>query len=156
MKHLLLFPGMLLFTALAARGGDLKDVNQLAFMSGCWAFTEGGSTTEEYWTQPAGGTMMGLSRVVAGGKTVFTEYIQMREQDGVLTMFVQLKLAEKSTAFKLTKLEGQEAVFTTGQAWPRQLAYKMQPDGTLFAKIEGTQNGKEVAQIFPYRKTKCQ
>jgi len=79
---------MLVFAALAARGGDLKDVNQLGFMSGCWAFTEGGSTTEEYWTQPAGGTMMGLSRVVAGGKTVFTEYIQMREQDGVLTMFV--------------------------------------------------------------------
>lgn len=150
-----LFPVVIWFAAINVRGSDLKDINQLSFMAGCWALTEQGSTTEEYWTQPSGGTMMGLSRTVAGGKTVFTEYIQMREQDGALTMFVQLKMAEKSTAFRLTKLEGQEATFTTGLAWPRQLVYKLRTDGTLYAKIEGNQNGKEVAQEFPYRKAKC-
>lgn len=158
MKLFVLF-FVMLAAALCARAEDakdLKDINKLAFMSGCWAFTEKGSTTEEYWIQPAGGTMMGLSRTVAGDKTVFTEYIQMREHEGVITMFVQLRMAETSTVFKLTKLDGQEAIFTTALAWPRQLSYKLQPDGTLFAKIEGVQNGREVAQVFPYKKMKCQ
>jgi len=55
-------------------------------MTGCWAFQSGDSETEEYWTKPSGGSMVGLSRTVKGGKTIFTEYTQIREQNGALSM----------------------------------------------------------------------
>src|SRR6267154_1605160 len=98
---------------------DKSKIDQLGFMTGCWAFSGGGQHTEEYWTKPSGGTMLGISRVVAGGKTVFSEYAQIREQDGVLTYIVQLKLAAPITAFKLTKLTANEAVFANPEhAYP--------------------------------------
>jgi hypothetical protein len=153
MKTCLLVLGVVLIAA-SAHAADLKDIQQLSFMTGCWAVTENGSSTEEIWTAPSGGTMMGLSRTVKNSQTVFTEYMQVREQDGVLTMFVQLRMGEKVTAFKLTTMGNREALFTTGLAWPRQLLYRLEA-GSLFAKLEGAQNGREVAQVFPYKRVKC-
>jgi hypothetical protein len=147
---------MLCAIAFAARAEDLKDISHVGFMAGCWSTTDKGETTEEMWTKPAGGTMLGLSRTVKDGKTTFTEHMQMGETNGVLTMFVQLKLAEKATAFKLTITAANEAVFTTGLEWPRQLSYKLRPDGTLFARIEGKQGGREMAIDFPYKRAKCE
>lgn len=54
-------------------------VAQVAWLQGCWraAGSEAGSV--EYWTAPAGGTMLGLSRTVRGGKTAAHEFLQIRE-----------------------------------------------------------------------------
>src|SRR6185503_16625927 len=99
----------ILFFALAAHAQTPSDVRQLAFMAGCWENQQAG--TLEYWTKPGGGSLLGVSRTVKGGKTVFTEYMQIREQEGGLVMSVQLKLADKVTPFRLTKLANDEAVF---------------------------------------------
>jgi hypothetical protein len=131
-------------------------IDQLSFMSGCWAFSSSDGRTEEYWTKPAGATMIGLSRVVAGGKTVFTEYTQIREDGGVLTMFVQLGLAKSTTAFRLTKLSAEEAVFTSDLEYPNRLIYRREKDGSLNARTEGTKGGKPQSEAFPYRRASCQ
>jgi len=124
-------------------------------MSGCWAFSKGDRQTEEFWTKPAGGTMLGLGRLIDAGKTVFTEYGQIREEDGVLTMFVQLRLAQSTTAFRLTSLSADGAVFTSDLEYPKRLVYRKLPDGSLFARTEGTQNGKEKSEPYPYRRVTC-
>jgi len=130
-------------------------VDQLSFITGCWAFQSGDSETEEYWTKPAGGAMLGLSRTVKGGKTVFTEYTQIREQNGALSMFVQLGLAKSTTEFRLTKLAVNEAVFTSDLENPHQLVYRRKGD-ELAARTEGTKNGKAVFEDYPYRRAKCE
>lgn len=99
--------------------------------------------------------MMGLSRVVAGGKTVFTEYTQIREEKGVLTMFVQLRLGQSTTAFRATRLSAEEAVFTSDLEFPNRLIYRREKDGSLNARTEGTQAGKEKSEAFPYRRVTC-
>lgn len=99
--------------------------------------------------------MMGLSRLVAGGKTAFTEFTQIREEGGVLTMFVQLGLAQSTTAFRLTKLTADQAVFTSDLEYPNRLVYRREKDGSLNARTEGTQGGKEKSEPFPYRRVTC-
>jgi hypothetical protein len=142
---------------IVAGGQDKPKIDQLGFMTGCWAFSAGGQNTEEYWTKPAGGTMLGLSRTVAGGKTVFSEYAQIREQDGVLTYIVQLKLAAATTAFKLTKLTANEAVFANPEhAYPTRIIYRRQDHDTLAARTEGTQQGKDAGEDYPYKRVKCE
>jgi hypothetical protein len=133
-----------------------QNIDQLGFMSGCWAFTAGERQVEEFWIKPAGGTMMGVGRTVAGGKATFTEYYQIRNLDGVLTMIVQLKLAATTTPFRLTKVSPNEAVFSSDLEYPARLIYRRQKDGSLFARAEGTQGGKEKSEDFPYRKVTCE
>ena len=100
--------------------------------------------------------MVGLSRTVKGGKAIFTEYTQIREQNGALSMFVQLGLAKSTTEFRLTKSSPNEAVFTSDLENPHQLIYRKKDDGSLFARTEGTKNGKPVFEDYPYRRAQCE
>jgi hypothetical protein len=139
---------------LAALAASAESIDQLGFMSGCWAFEAKGQRTEEIWTKPAGGTMAGLSRTMAGGKTVFTEFTQIRDDEGKLTMFVSLKIGGAPTAFRLTSITASEAVFTSELDFPRRLIYRKEKDG-LFARTEGTQKGKAASEDFPYKPASC-
>src|SRR5688572_12792178 len=92
--------------AMACHG---ETIDKLSFLSGCWA----GGGTEEVWLKPQGGTMLGMSRTVKGGKTVFTEFLQISAgSDGVLVLNAQLKLADKSTQFRLADLKDGAATFS--------------------------------------------
>ncbi len=99
--------------------------------------------------------MLGLSRTVQGSRTIFTEYTQIRERNGALSMFVQLGLATSITEFRLTKLSANEAVFTSDLKNPNRLIYRGREDGSLFARTEGTKNGQPVSKDYPYRRAKC-
>src|SRR5882757_5121706 len=149
-----MFRILLLLTLTLSAQNTKPSVERLSFMAGCWAFRSGDSETEEYWTKPSGGAMLGLSRTVKGGRTIFTEYTQIREQNGALSMFVQLGLAKSQTEFRLTKLSANEAVFTSDLENPKRLIYRKKDDGSLFARAEGTKDGKAVFEDFPYRREK--
>ena len=149
-----MFRIFLLLTLVLSAQDTKPSLDRLSFMTGCWAFQSGDSETEEYWTKPSGGAMLGLSRTVRGGKTIFTEYTQIREQNGALSMFVQLGLAKSTTEFRLTKLSTNEAVFTSDLENPHQLIYRRKGD-ELSARTEGTKNGKAVFEDYPYRRAKC-
>ena len=87
---------------------------------------------------------------------MFTEYTQIREQNGALSMFVQLGLAKSQTEFRLTKLSANEAVFTSDLENPKRLVYRKKDDGSLFARAEGTKNGQPVSEDYPYHRAKCE
>ncbi len=47
-------------------------IDDLAWMAGAWV-TDKDPVTEEHWSSPAGGTMMGMNRTISGGRTVHRE-----------------------------------------------------------------------------------
>src|SRR6185436_13924836 len=54
-------------------------VKDVAWIAGCWGVDRNGRHVSEQWMLPDGGTMMGVSRTVAGGKTTEWEFLIIRE-----------------------------------------------------------------------------
>lgn len=134
------------------------DPIQLSFLTGCWSMTRNGAVIEEMWNKPAAGVLMGMGRTVsATGKLVESEFVQIREENGVLAYVVQLKLGGPLTVFPAVKVSSTEVVFSNPEHdFPSRIVYRMQPDGNLFARIEGRVNGKDAAQDFPYTRAQCE
>jgi hypothetical protein len=129
------------------------DLQQLSFLSGCWA----GGGTEEVWLKPEGGSMLGMSRTVKGGKTVFTEFMHISAvSDGSIVFNVQLKLAAKSTQFVLSEAKPDTVTFSNPQHdYPQRIIYRRNPDGSLFARVEGSVNGKQQHENVKYLPAAC-
>jgi hypothetical protein len=128
-------------------------IEKLAFLSGCWA----GGDTEEMWTKPAGGTMLGLSRTIKENQTVFTEFMYISAaSDGTLVFNAQLKLAAKSTQFRAVEIKDGAVTFSNPEHdYPQRIIYRREPDGSLLARIEGTIGGKNKHDEFKYRRARC-
>src|SRR3954465_3530490 len=67
---------LVLFGQPAAARPTIKDVGWIA---GCWELDRNGRHIVEHWLPPEAGTMIGLSRTVAGGKTTEWEFLIIRE-----------------------------------------------------------------------------
>jgi hypothetical protein len=136
--------------------GQKSGVDRLDWMSGCWAFDDGKERIEESWLKPAGLTMIGMSRTVAGGKTVFTEHTQIGEVNGQIAYTVSLGLGVKPVAFKLIKISDREAVFENPEHdFPRRIIYRRESADALFARIEGKKRGVDQAVDYHYNRSRC-
>jgi hypothetical protein len=147
---------------LLAMSGPLSNARQapgverLNWIAGCWASDDGRERIDEVWLKAAGESMMGMSRTIAGGKTVFTEYAQIREHEGALAYVVSLGLSAKPVAFKLIKVSESEAVFENPQHdFPKRVIYRRESRDSLFARIEGAEKGINKAIDFSYKRQKC-
>lgn len=54
---------------------------ELGWIAGSWQTAPGGRTrTEEHWTRAAGDSMLGMSRTVAGSRTVEFESVRLEQR----------------------------------------------------------------------------
>jgi hypothetical protein len=131
-------------------------VDDFAWLAGCWSRSGNGRETVEHWMKPAGQTMLGMSRTVANGKTREYEFLQIRQQENGDIYYVALPSGQKETWFKLVKGSGRDAVFENPEHdFPQRIIYRLESDGSLFARIEGTSKGKEKGIDFPMKRAKC-
>jgi hypothetical protein len=131
-------------------------IEGLGWIAGCWAMDDGKESTQENWMKPAGQSMIGMSRTVSGGKTVFTEYLQIREMNGQLAYIVSLGLNAKPTLFKLIKSSESEVVFENPEHdFPQRIIYRRESSEALFARIEGQEKGVKKSIDFPFKRIKC-
>lgn len=123
-------------------------------MAGDWQTERGKAMIDEHWSHPAGGTMMGMSRTVAGGRTVEFEFLRIEERaDGIF--YVAQPNGGPPTDFKLVTLEKQRATFENLQHdFPQRIIYEKRADGSLLARIEGDVGGKLNAVEFLYKPMK--
>ena len=106
--------------------------------------------------KPSGKSMVGMSRTVAGGKTVQTEHIQLRETNGQVAYIVALSMGAKPTVFKLIKGSDNEAVFENPEHdFPQRIIYRRESAEALFARIEGSEKGVKKGMDFRYKRSKC-
>ena len=142
--------------AIAIRG---QSVDGLAWMAGCWELNvpQRQMTIAEHWMKPLGGTLIGMSRTVRGGKTAEFEFIRIVTTEACIDYVAKPSSNKEETAFKLVKSSASEAVFENlAHDFPQRIIYRSQsPDG-LFARIEGTQNGKLNGMDIPMKRAKCE
>jgi len=104
----------------------------MAWLAGRWTGEGLGGVSEEIWSPPAGGAMIGVYRLLKEGKPLFYELLLLVEENGSLNLKLKhfnpdlTGWEEKGdfVDFPLVALEGSAAHFDG-------LTFERQPDGAL-------------------------
>ncbi|HUE88845.1 MAG TPA: DUF6265 family protein [Vicinamibacterales bacterium] len=140
---------VLLLAATIATQGATNAVTDLDWLSGCWQYSAGSRTVTEFWLPPDGGTMMGLSRTVSGGKTVEHEFLLLRVGPHGIE-YVAKPSGQAEAVFTASKVASGEVVFENpAHDFPTRITYR-KTDGGLVATIDGMVKGKPRAIDFRY------
>ena len=136
-------------SCLAAQGQD--SLSDLSWLAGGWQGILGKAQIEEHWIQPAGGTMLAVSRTVANGRTVAFEFLRIENRaDGIF--YVAQPQGRPPVEFKLTQRSENRAVFENPRHdHPKIIRYSKDADGSLRAEIEGDEKGKHKKMEFKFQ-----
>src|SRR6476469_7273827 len=151
---LLIFICFLLIAGAPSTQSSPHSISELSWMGGDWQTPAGGRVQiEEHWTQPAGGSMMGMSRTVGGDKTIEFEYLRIEQRDDGIYYVAHPKARCPGTDFKLTRVSSSEAVFENPQHdFPKRIIYRKTADDALTASIDAGEGTK--AMSFAYRRAR--
>lgn len=145
-RRLLLIASMLLmslgFAVAQTDEPKAPTINDLAWLAGSWAGEHDGGTIEEHWAAPKGNSMIGMSRLIIGQRTVFFEFLRIEQRaDGSVVYLAQPKGRTPPVEFKATRLTPGEAVFENPEHDnPKLIRYTLK-EGVLSAVTEGDEKG---------------
>jgi hypothetical protein len=127
------------------------DINAVGWMAGSWELRQGDVVTEEHWTNPAGGTMIGMSRVSGRGKTMFFEFLRIEARADGLYYVAQPK-GRPPVEFKATEVTASRVIFANPQHdFPKRISYRRNEDGSITARVEGDADSKEKPEEYAYK-----
>jgi hypothetical protein len=126
-------------------------IADMAWLAGRWTGPALGGTSEEIWSPPAHGTMMGMYRLLKDGKPVFYELLTLVEEHGSLVLRLKhfnpdmtgWEEKDKSLAFPLVAREPGAMHFEGMSFHPRGDAL------TVYLAI-GQKDGKVREETFTY------
>jgi hypothetical protein len=133
--------------------------DRLDWMAGCWEFNtrNGAMVISEQWMKPAGGTLIGMSRTVSGGKTVGWEFIRIVTDADGISYIAKPHQSKDETIFKIAKWSATELIFENlAHDFPQRIIYRNAGADSLFARIEGTRSGKLSGMDIPMKRVKCE
>lgn len=157
--HKLLLPLAIALLSLAARAqapAAKPTLQDFAWLAGHWRIEQSDRLIDEQWMAPAGGLMMGMARNVQAGKVREYEFTLLRQEPNGDILYIASPSKQTETAFKLTSLRNDEAVFENPEHdFPKKIVYARQPDGSLLAAIEGPgRDGKPRRVEYPFKRVK--
>lgn len=145
----------IVFALLLPAIASAASIDDVAFMSGCWAAVGGEKGSDEVWLRPAGGTMMGIGRTVKKGRTVTHEFMQIREVNGTLTFFASPD-GQESAEFPMLSVSKMKVIFENkAHDFPQRVIYELRGRDELVGRIEGSANGREKRIEFPMTRVAC-
>src|SRR5436189_3987842 len=138
MKRIVIALTCLIFVS-TVNGQGKASLADISWIAGDWQTPTGERThTEEHWTQVAGAIMMGMSRTVAGEKTVEFDYFRIEQRPDGIYYVAHPKARCPGTDFKLTKASATEAVFENpAHDFPKRIVYRKTADDAITASIDG-------------------
>jgi hypothetical protein len=149
----------LLFAAqvLAAPQQSGTTIDQLGWLAGCWEGSGKGRVVEEHWMKPAGKTMLGVGRTVVGNQTVDYEFVQIKQSEDGGIQYIAKPANQNEASFKLVKSGEREVIFENPlHDFPQRIIYRLESDGSLLARIEGVNNGRQRTIDFPMKRRSCE
>ena len=110
-------------------------VEALGWLEGCWR-TEGANGTEERWSSPEGGVMLGTGRSLQNGRAVAFEYLRIEADTAGGIALVASPSGQATTRFPMVLGSADEAVFENlAHDFPQRIQYVRSGD-TLRARVE--------------------
>jgi len=132
-------------------------VNTMSWMTGCWEVNDNGRITTERWAAPTENLMIGTSQTVKNGKTVAFEFLRIFSNPQGMAYIAKPSSAQTETSFPFLKAGEKEIVFENlKHDFPQRIIYKADKADSLFARIEGMQNGKITGMDIPMTRIKCE
>ncbi|HUG53253.1 MAG TPA: DUF6265 family protein [Vicinamibacteria bacterium] len=126
----------------AAAGARVADV---AWIAGRWVDDSKGNYSEEIWTGPAGGAMLGMWRLVNGGRVRVYELLSLSDEPEGLVLrlrhfdprLVAREEKDRPVTLRLTDLQGARATFEGQEAdGPVRLIYHRTGKDTLAVTLD--------------------
>ncbi len=158
MRSLQLAFAMAMFTTFVggiAHGGE-GPLAQMGWLSGCWRQPTESGLTEEQWMAPRGMTMIGMSRTVVNGETVFWEILRIEQSEGRLEL-IALPSGQAEAQFAQVEISPGFVAFENPEHdFPQRISYRKLDDGSLLGRIEGEKDGQSRAIDFPLRPVACE
>ncbi|ABF54078.1 DUF6265 family protein [Sphingopyxis alaskensis] len=125
-------------------------VDDLGWLAGDWASEAGGRWTEESWTAPRGGVMLGVSRSGRGEVLRDYEFIRIAADDDGAISYIAMPQGGAPVTFALVRYDGTSATFENpAHDYPQRIAYVREGD-TLTATIAAIDGAK--ARTWAYRR----
>jgi hypothetical protein len=121
----------------AGTAAPRQDVASLAWMGGEWVEEKEGGWTQEIWSRPRGGVMLGTSLTGRGERAGDYEFIRIAAgEDGTPTYFASPRGAA-AVPFRLISASPGQAVFENPKHdFPTRIAYRREGD-VLTATVSG-------------------
>lgn len=126
----------------------------VSWLTGCWELTANGRHVIEQWTPVEGGTLLGLSRTTAGGRTIEYEFLLIRAGANGLE-YVAKPSGQAEATFTATRVSPADVVFENpAHDFPTRIVYHRDGD-RLTAAVEGPRQGQTRRIEYPYTKGRC-
>ncbi|HKQ59532.1 MAG TPA: DUF6265 family protein, partial [Candidatus Eisenbacteria bacterium] len=126
-------------------------LDSLAWMAGSWVSDSAGTRSEEHWIAPSGGLMVGMNRLVIGGRARAFDFMRIREMGDTIVYLAQPS-GRPPTPFALIELGGKRVMFENrAHDFPQRILYWLADDGSLKARVEGTIQGREQYEEYAWR-----
>lgn len=133
------------------------EIESLSWIAGCWEQNDTAKNRfgSEQWMKPAGGSMIGMARTLRNGKTAGFEFLRIVQDESGIYYISKPSQNKEETSFKLVKYSPSEVVFENpAHDFPQRIIYRVDKTN-LFARIEGSNNGKAMGIDFPMTKAQC-
>ena len=147
MKHLIpprqaaVALALILATSSALAAQTTTSIQEVAFLTGCWAGEFGGLELREQWTGTEGGVMLGTTRFFREGKVVDFEFGMFVEDENGVTLWPYPQGEKSVDGFPLVS-SGQELVFENLEHdFPVRIVYRRDGANTLRPRVEGRDGG---------------
>lgn len=142
--------GALAAATLAASAPQGASVDDLAWMSGRWETSSDGRWTEEQWSAPRGGVMLGYSRSGEGEALREFEFLRLQAGEDGAVAYMASPTGRPPVAFRLTQSDGSSATFENpAHDFPQRIRYRRQGDD-MVATISTIDGGN--AMSWTYRR----
>ncbi len=132
-----------------------QDVEDAAWLAGCWAAENGESRSDEVWMAPAGGLMVGMSRSVRGGRATGYESVVLGVRDGRLTYSAHPS-GQQPADFPVARLTDRELrVENPDHDFPRRIDYLRHGGDSIVASVFREVADETPAFSIHYARTPC-
>lgn len=136
-------------------------LNQLSWLAGSWVTdmqVQDHSVNEVHWTQPDGGSMIGMNRTITSAKTVFFEYLRIESTPTGVVYLASPKGRQPPTPFKMVENSATppRTVFENPQHdYPKRIIY-WRDGNILHGRIEGEQDGKLMSDEWTWHRARIE
>jgi len=124
----------------------------LGWIAGIWRGEKWGGQMEEHWTAQAGGTLLGMNRMVKAEATPHREFLSIETKEGKTTLTVYLFRQPPDSpvpvTYSLTALDGRKAVFENPDHERLSRMTYRRDGNTLHILIEGRRKDQPFRDEF--------